>query len=644
MDLGTWRKIIEGPSEDARFTAWMELYLSVPTDRDAQEEVQRLLTSKDPILKILFIRFLSMMNEERAVRYLQTLLCSDNPIVIEAAKRAFEKNQYQAKLKMLMPVLEAPTLVAKSFALKNLSFGGVVHVVDVCLEWLKTQQEVELLSAVLSAMRHLPDRRMLSALDPFLKDSREGIRLRSVFVLGSLYESGILTSVRPLWACLEDESPKVRRAVLWALRQRPSRKDLNLLRRLSLQDPDPLVRQESLIEMSLFPTLRVIDHFLAVLVSEEDRMVLLRAEGLLFGMNLDRLLKGLKRGLHKQEEKLRNKATILMAEFQRGSEGYYQFLTKKFSREKEDKKKLPFLEAFGILGNLKAVPLLEATLYQSTILSYASMTALLKILKSEKQPPFVKYLMDTRLPHLLKQMVLKQLIRRGETFFYEKDLVACLLQMVRDPTINIRYLAAQALSLVNHPDILSTMIESLTHEPDPVIRQFFEESLIRTFSKTPSLILDFVSGYQHDADRLHLLLEIMKKSPLSGPLLLSLLNKVPSEKMMEWIFSAVISDRISMEDFLSRLCLMEAKEEILKAFLATLQKQSKTFTLPTPFLEKWFQESSHSVQKMLIDLMAFSDDRSVVPLLSRLLCDDAFKPLQPRLLNVLQSLIIRVAA
>ncbi|MBF0106807.1 MAG: hypothetical protein HQM16_15960, partial [Deltaproteobacteria bacterium] len=221
INLQSIRQKIEGESEDARFIAWMELYGS--DEKPAEAEINRIINGNDPILKILFCRFLSSAPEDRAADFLVRLLNDQNETVIENAIKAFDKNKLNNKTRKIIPILSAPTLKAQYFAIDRLTSAGVLLATEHLLRKMADAPET-MLKAILSGFRFLNDKRVLYDVLPLTNDTREAIRFHALLATAALYESGQRQLHKFIISHLDDPSVEIRRLIVWTLRKKSLRK------------------------------------------------------------------------------------------------------------------------------------------------------------------------------------------------------------------------------------------------------------------------------------------------------------------------------------------------------------------------------------------------------------------------------------
>lgn len=647
-DLKNIRARIEGPSEDERFTAWTEWY-STPDSRFF-EEMNRLLELKDPVLKLLWIRFLSAIPEERAVAYLVELLKDENSIVVEAAKRGFDKNQFENKETFLLPLVLHRNHSPRDFAIEHLYQTGNLELIDGLLSLIPAADEA-LLLLILTAFRHLPSVRLLPHLIPFLKDPREKIRERAVYALSSLVETNLKSLQKIFVTHLNDSSPVVRIALLWSLRRTPYKKNLNVFLDHARQDPDPAVRQEALLGLADFPATRVIVQLIQILVTEKNKMVLLKAESVLIGMPPAKVVRGLQHLFKKGSRESHRKAMFYLATFQKESEGFLRQLAAGLKRAKEEKWQAAYLETLGILGNPKAFEILHPFVKGPPFLAYTAVGAIVRLSHHGKEWALVPYLKDPSVPDLLKQTMLKDLVRRGSLIHFTDELAGCLTGFLKSARINLRYLSAHALVLAGFESSMRPLLEMLLREKDPTTLKFLEESLIGYLTQNPRTYLLLLEEFQNQPPAVSLLLTLMKGVLLERAAAAALIHSLLSSSLRlhegvhaalfgEMLASWIRRNHVPLEWILERAIGDPQKEETIPFLIRSFVRAPVPDLVPsTGKLKSWFEHGSEALRGALLELIRFSKDLQAARLPAAVLCRETMKLHHAKALKALQSLV-----
>lgn len=641
------RKMIEGVSEDARFAAWTELYTS--KEPEAFHELNRMIDSNDPILKILLIRFLGGIDESRAVSLLVPLLDDANSVVVEAAKKGFERNRFDQKLKFLLPLVKSSSQQAQFYAIEQLALGGVMDVLDLLINKLPQADEL-LLNQILMAFRILPEKRLIPLVLPFFNHQREEIRYKTVHVLGAVYEMGHLSPRRWLLKALKDPSPRIRQASLWCLRRRKHLRDLKYLFAISLNDPDPFVRQESFNEMALFPQYLVIKQFLKVLTQEKNRNVLLKGEGIVASLPKEKLNPALKKLLKGNSSAIRNRALLLLAENSKKSSFLFRFIVSRIKKTEDKKEKVILMEALGILEDKKAIPLLESCLGDETLISYVAITSLLSVWKKDPDMPALDYLQKKGLSPLARQLILRHVIRYRPSALNTPEMEEHLVFLLQDSNLNVRYLATQVLGLIQSQRAFEPMVITLQAESDPTTFKLLKQSVIASVKQNPDLLLQTITKFGNNPQIVKTLLELMKevildrqtacfllRSLFQSPL--SLLGTPFHDDVMVFVLNHLSQQRISFDDILD--VIEKSRERIF--FITSIAKactRGDFYLPPLPFerLKKWFDEGEE--KEALIELFGLSGQKEAQTCLIAMSAQttDVFRPAISRAVNRLLGL------
>lgn len=546
MILNQIRESIEGESDDRRFEAWMQLY----SRKGAEEsiEINQIITGHDPILKVLFARFLARVYEDRAILYLSELLCDPNPVVVDIAIRSFDKNLCEVKLPKLIGVLDAPLFKAQKFAIEKLCQGNITEAIAPLIDKLKIA-EGELLEHLLVSLRHIPDKRLMGAVKTFITHQNRNVRFHAIMVFGALYQAGYRECLSLLLAALSDNNPRVRQAVLWVLRRHPERRFLRHFLKMSRDDQDSNVRQEALLGLALFPRQKVVEHLLRLLVSDHDRMVVLKGEAVLLSISQKKLIRALKKVLHDHNFAVRSKAVLMLSEFHPNlSIKYYEFLMREIKKAKSTKEKMPFLQSLGIVGYAEAAPYLREMIHSSDkVLSYTAMVSLLKIYAKMGSFPILDLLKDESLSNLLRQMVMKIFVKQAHRNQYTDELMIFLLDYLKSQHINLRYLAARVLIASEDERFLEPLFAMILAETDGSIRLLLKEYVLQAVLRNPVLFLHMIMVFKDQKPLLQMMLEFfheVKWGPEHAQKFISALDRPEHIDLMlhfPWVFADILN-------------------------------------------------------------------------------------------------------
>lgn len=629
------RERILGPGEDARFLAWVEIYTS--QDPHAPAELEKVFGGTDPLIKISFARFLSRYPQARAIQYLVRLLEDKNRVVHEAAKKAFERNGFEDRFRFLLPLVASPRRPAQYYAIEKLSQALIV---DACPRFAKmlAGSDEKLLIHLLKALRYFSDERIYPYIQPYLKDEREEVRFRAVLCLGSLYEGGMRQVRRPYLDRLKDNAPAVRRAVLWGLNRKPDRRDVPLLAAISREDPDPLVRQEALRELLFFPSYKVIRYLLSLLGTEQEALVRLKIEGILYSFPERVFTKNLWKILKREKGAVQAKATLLLAEQKTGSTPLADRLIRKLERSQDPKERLLVIEALGVAAAPAAIPTLEKQLRADPLTGYAAIQALLKIWSRFPQAVHVaRYLGDEQLTPLFRQTVLKELLKQPQKVQAGSALTTVLLKLLEDDNLNIRYLSAQVLAPHTDEEILGKMAEEILTEEDPAFQKFLRENLQAQLSQHPKWIGDLVAKYQKDPKAVLLFFNVIREAPIFGERLILLLRSLmepplqlhqgePKELFRDLVGAFLVQHKLELKPFCEAIETIPGRDEILYLLAKALSKAPDLAQgVPIDLLKSWYEGETEQGKEAIVDLLSLGGEAGGLRFLTTLVCTEQEK-------------------
>lgn len=623
------RKDIESPSEDLRFAAWFGLYsLVIP---EARQETERILHGHDPILKVLFCRFLAHIQEERSLQYLTQLLQDENNHVFETAKKAFARSHYNKKMEQLLPLLDSPRAQVRRYAIETLASAGETKLVEPLLNMIPTADE-ELLLIILRALRYLPDRRVIPVILPFLHDAREEIQYRSLMVLGANYEAKLFQAHKILLKIIHHPSPVMRQAALWILRRRPTKHDLDQLFLLVKQDPEPIVRQEALMTLRHFPNEKTIENLMNTCIADGNKAVILKAEAILMEMPKECLKTSLRKMMSHSQLAIRHKAMLYLAELERGSRSLCTTFLKRLHTCQNEPERIAILEALGNVQHQDAIPDLEKLVTGPLLTAYAALNALLNLYSKNDIARIVHYLEQPEINLLLKQVILRHLINHNAYDALDTRLTQDLIGLLSNENLNIRYLAAQTLRITNNSVTLKPLLQAMLRETDPVSLDYFRGSIVQLFIQQPVLSIDLLREYRNDRDVVPLLLKLSQEAGMKGPHALSLakalldpaLDLLSSgfKPLLIEVFSAFFTHhRLSLETLFLELKERRSDINFLISIMNRLEGKIQ-FKLPFSILESWLTEHDQDLQGSIINLLGNTGDRGAIPLLVSILCDE----------------------
>lgn len=646
--MSLFKTELESQGDDERFATWMRLFTS--EDPQAKQQITRIILGSDPVLKIMFCRFLAHVPQKKAVTFLMLMLFGGNDYVVENAAKALDRNTYEDKTTFLIPVLQSPNRKARYYAIDRLATTATSDVTGYFLGML-TGADKELTLKLLTGLRLLADTRVLNPIQPLLNHKDEDIRLGAVLILGTLYQKGFSAARRRLVGKLTDPAPKIRKAVIWHLRAHPKRRDVKIYLDRSTADPDASVKQECLMALSHFPRVRVIRHLVRILVTEKNRMVTLRAKAALYSIPTRKILPGLKRLLSDSDTKIRYKAMLLYAAFQKKSPAYYRYLKRELLAARTDKEKIPIIESLGELESPLAIPLLEAHLHDSPLVRYAGMTALVRLWGFDPDFPVLKYLAERRLSDLERQIVLRHFNKFARPEMYSKELVDRLTGLLESKNLNIRYLSTLALVKVINESLLRPVFDQLLQGTDPMAFKLTRESLVNRLQREPPLLVSLFQKYVNNKKAVDLLFSLLTEIHFTGDKLVSLLSQILGEpvyllrtnhvpRAMDLILEAILKNRFTVTELFNSLKEAAVQRELMVLFLERVKKEpGLRLKMPLKSLRRLLKDEAAIPRDLVVALMGYSDSEKVVPLLVSTILAEKNQRLRERAVEALNRFV-----
>ncbi len=635
IDIAKIRRDVEGVGEDARFLAFMALYSS--QDPEAQVEIDRIIQLRDPLIKLMFLRFLGRIPEERAVRFICWMMEDDNTVVADASRRSFERNRFEKKMNILPYLLGSVHRSALLYAIDQLSQSGQIKILDQLLALLKGADDA-LLDAILMAMRYLPGRRGVESLLLFATDSRAHVRFRVVLACVSYCQAGIRRMHSCLLGFLHDPEPTVRQTAVWGVGQLLYHRDVAKLMQISVQDVDAEVRQTAIMALGKFPSQKLVMHLLSALVHESDKWVAMRCESTLLNMPTALLQKGLSKVLSSAVGPLRNRAILLSAEFQRNSANFFSYLVKGLEKAGSDKERVPYLEALGIYGDPRAVPVLLKYVRASPIGGYVAMGSLIKV--APTADPLVAYLEDPAGTPILKQMVLRHFSRMEQIApIYHKRMIRVLQGFLKSDNINIRYLGVQVLVRLSGANIQDAILEALQLEADPTSFGLMRTTLVSFFMKEPLMFVTALQRNRSNDQAFAMLQEMMPDLIWAAATVATQIPKLLGDDLVrddhtyvihcaKWIARQLFLGRVSLDQAIKGLDGVRCAELVLIQLTDELRPHPQLHLPVTgDLLSSRVKGGSERKRKALIELMGISLDPTAVPSLVGVICDESIKSL-----------------
>lgn len=523
---------IETGTEDERYILWHQLY--TPKLNENSGALEQIINSDRTLLKILLARFLSIVEEEKAIRILIQLMMQNSTEIVNQAIRAFKKNPFQQKSHFLIPTLKCQNNQVLTFAIETLTLNHVLDSRDDLIDLLhhKTANNEKLLIALLTGFRFLSDKKVFNSLTPYCEDSRTLVRFHAILALGSLYEDGHNKSESYILKGLNDKSPQVRQASIWILKKRSQKKHTKILTHIIHYDSNPQVRQEALSALGQIAKPRQITLLIRHLAKETNQMVKLKGDAVLLSLNPKLIIQSLKKLINSSDLQIRNHSILLFALFQKGSSRFSVFLENELKDSKLDSYRVILIQALGITKSKNSIPLLESFLNQSQLLAYVSMTALCKIWGNDSNFPIEKYLNHDKLSNTSKQIALKHFVLVCDSYWFSEEKIRLFLGLLKHEQINMRYLSAKALSQTNQSHTRFSLFLAYLIEHDEATKNFIHQTIIGNLSSHPEEVLLLLNDCMTQNRHMKEFFELVEKINLTNLSYEKLIHQLLNSKFL----------------------------------------------------------------------------------------------------------------
>ncbi|MBF0492710.1 MAG: HEAT repeat domain-containing protein [Deltaproteobacteria bacterium] len=501
------REALEGSSEDARYQAWMTLYRAEQAEYG--QELDRILQEKDPILKIKLARFLAQIPESKAVQLLAVLLLSENLLVFEAAKKAFEKNALEKKAKFLLFLLQDPSLEKRLFAIEKLAQANIYDALPHFIQQIQKAEEIEKI-ALLKAFRYLAEPKVFPLLRKMFEDKNTKLRLEVLFALIKLYEEGHWRSERIILRALQDESAELRRVALWGLRQRPKRRHWKCFEFCFVHDQELYVREEALKGLCCYSQEKTIRLLLQTIGQEKNPGFALKIEARLLALPQEKLKKVFWKLANKKIFFENTRVLFYLALLQKKSQKVFKFLIKKIAAGAAPKQQVLLLEALVEIRLPEAIKLFEAYLNESPLETYYALLGIIRLMKEGIPVPLESYFDKNLLSPFSQEVLLKELLKMKQKPLSEKKLMALLSYSEANAQLSITYLAALNLIKISSEAGVERMLRNCALQKDFPLLESFQKMITCFFKENPEFVFRLLEK-NHEKEVTALLFKILSE-------------------------------------------------------------------------------------------------------------------------------------
>lgn len=431
-------------SELERYDLFLKLYRS--TEPADAERLERLYSSRDPLLPLIMLQYLEDLPERPATGAIIRLIESGSEVVSRAACEAYQRSHYPGKPRLLKQLILSRSDRACRFAVRTLSRAGFMEILPLVLRDLPDRVG-KVRAEMIEALRYLPDRRVVGVLLPYA-DARqeESVRWRALSVLADLQPRLKMLPAAYFLKLVQDPSEKIRRVAIEALQRYPTRRVAPLILGAALDRSQPEeLRIRSIRALASFPSAKWVRPLVEIAAKEESSALRLSAEVSLRHIRREELRRGLVPLLREPDLALRRQAALFAADLLGTDQETRQALFELWGAADEETA-LELVEAIGLLGGPDAARLLQDAVKRSPVLAYGAAHALARMRGVSDAAVTRELLDDPEVMSPAKQALLDRLAKRGPDEQIRAALLPTLLAGLGSPVMNIRYLSLQTLA------------------------------------------------------------------------------------------------------------------------------------------------------------------------------------------------------
>ena len=451
-------------SELERYDTFLRLYHS----EGAQEKrlLTALVSSKDPLVALIVLQYLEDIPEKRALTGLLHMVERGNEVVSRTAMAAYKRSHFPGKARQLKRLVLSRNPRARRFAVRTLCRAGYTEVLPLVVRELP-DAEGEVRAEMIDGLRYLPDRRSVQVLTPLADSLDEPTRWLALQVLGQLQARvGGLPAAFFLKRS-NDRSERVRRAALDGLHSYPTKRVAQMILEQALDEKESdEVRDRSIRALAAFPAVRWVRPLAAFAAVTPSPSLRLAVEVTLRGYPDAVRREGLTPLLAEADAGLRRQAALLLADLS-GRDPAVRARLLAMWDSADDRAAVDFVEVLRALGGPDSAERLRGAMKRNRLVAYAAAGALARLRGHGAQT--LAALRDDTVSATVHQAILSQWARRGPEESLRAELEPLLIQWLKSPVINIRYLALQILAWFPLTGKLEALLDTLAVEADPEV-------------------------------------------------------------------------------------------------------------------------------------------------------------------------------
>ena len=473
---------LKSQDESVRYQIFLDLYHSEAAPGSFR--IEDLLAMDDPIVKLIFMRYLEEIPDRKAAEWLLALRADSNPVVRQNALRCFTKNQYGKKYVLLRPDILSPDLELRRVALDFLSKRRDYFILPTLLVQL-AESGPEMQADLLKALRYLPDARVRDAVLPLADSPDETVRLQA---LRALLETQRHAGSVPREVFLNhawDPSEKVRKASLMALELYSSRKIALFFLKKAQSEDSMENRVRAIDALASFPDPEWVEPLVRFILQEVHSHLKLAAEVALKRFPVKAACRGLLPLLESHNPAVGIRSALLLAEINGDDPAVRKRLLKLWRKTQGTSEQLSMLNVLRELGGEEVTAILAGLLKGPAIIAYSAAGALVRLWSEKTGGEILVILDDDSIHTQVKQTLLQAVSQYGPPEPARDRLFDWIAGVFSGTNINFRYLGAQILAWYPLDRVLPVLIRHLPAESDETTVETIDSILIRKLDRNP---------------------------------------------------------------------------------------------------------------------------------------------------------------
>lgn len=479
-------------TELERYDAFVTLFHSQKPE-DART-LSELYASRDPFIPLILLQYLEEVPERRAIAAILGLIESPNSIVARAAMEAYQRNHYPGKARQLKELIISKVDRACRFAVRTLTRAGFMEVLPLILRELNERQpDVRL--EMLDGLRYIPSRRSITFMLPLTEALDPEVRRMATLVLSSVHARTGGVPIELFIKMSRDESEKVRTAALEALQAFPSKKVAEIFLAQAVDAAVPLAdRERAVRSLARFPRSTWVAPLVRLSAKTEASSLRLATEIALRGFPPAFLKEGLLPLIKDADPEVRIQAAILTAQLIGEYRSAQEAVLGLWDRSPE-MDRVGMVEVLRELGGAEPRRRLLEAAGGMPLLGAAAAGSLSRMRLEDGGKTVMDLLSSASVPEATKQAFLGNWARRGPDDSLREPLLPWLLEALRSPRINMRYLSMRTLAWYPLSSFFGQILRLMANEFEPETVRTASALIVKNLGRDPLPLLNAVRAH-----------------------------------------------------------------------------------------------------------------------------------------------------